>query len=137
MTELQEHPAVAVDVLAAIGHVLPQSSQSAALARDIVGTALAGLPADTVSTAQMLTSELVTNAVQHAQSMSVLHVTVAGHRLWVEVEDLSFDLPLPRQPSPDAEDGRGLLLLAELASAWGWDRTPAGKLVWFELPTGS
>src|SRR3954466_7685658 len=104
MTELQEHPAVVagplgVDLFAAIGHVLPQSPRSAALARDIIRDALAGLPADTVGTAQMLGSELVTNAVQHAQSMCVVHVTVAGDRLWVEVEDLSLDHPLPRQPS--------------------------------------
>jgi anti-sigma regulatory factor (Ser/Thr protein kinase) len=137
MTVLQERPAADQDEFTAVGHALPHSPRSPSLARAIVRDALPGVSLSTVETAQMLASELTTNAVLHAGSMLVLHVTVAEDRLWVGVEDLSSDYPLPQQPSADAEDGRGLMLLDAIASAWGWDRTPVGKQVWFELPTGS
>jgi anti-sigma regulatory factor (Ser/Thr protein kinase) len=137
MTVLQERPAADQEELTAVGHALPHSPRSASLARAIVRDALPGVSLSTVETAQMLASELATNAVLHARSMLVMHVSVAEDRLWVGVEDLSPDYPLPRQPSADAEDGRGLMLLDALASAWGWARTPVGKQVWFELPTCS
>src|SRR4051812_11858672 len=108
MTVLQERPATVQDELNAVGHALPHSPRSASLARAIVRDALTGLSLSTVETAQMLASELVTNAVLHARSMLVLHVTVAEDRLWIGVEDLSPDYPRPRQPSADAEHGRGL-----------------------------
>jgi anti-sigma regulatory factor (Ser/Thr protein kinase) len=134
MTAVRERPIVVADGPAAVGHALPQSRQSCSLARAIVRDELAGLAPDTVETAEMLVTELVANGVLHARSMLVLHLTVAGDRVWAGVEDLSFDYPDPQEPSPDAENGRGLLVLGELASSWGWDRTPTGKLVWFELP---
>jgi anti-sigma regulatory factor (Ser/Thr protein kinase) len=137
MTITQERPVAGQDEIAPVGHALPFSPSSASLARAIVRDQLAGLPPSTVETAQVLASEVVTNGVLHARSMLVLHVTVAGDRLWIGVEDLSYAYPLPKQPSPDAEDGRGLMLLGTLASAWGWEQTSVGKQVWFELPTGS
>jgi anti-sigma regulatory factor (Ser/Thr protein kinase) len=136
MTVLQDRPAANQNELTPVGHALPHSPRSASLARAIVRDALTGLSLSTVETAQLLADELVTNAVLHARSMLVLHITVAEHRLRIGVEDLSFDYPLPQQPSADAEDGHGLVLLDALASAWGWDQTPVGKHTWFELPTG-
>lgn len=136
MTITQERPATGRDGLAAACHALPQNPRSASLARAIVRHALIGFSASTVETAQTLVSELVANAVLHAQSMLVLHVSIAENRLRFGVEDLSFDYPLQQQPPSDEEAGRGLMLLDALASAWGWDRTPVGKQVWFELLTG-
>jgi anti-sigma regulatory factor (Ser/Thr protein kinase) len=137
MTAVQERPAVNPSEAATVGHALPRSRRSPSMAREIVRDRLAGLPRSTVETAEMLASELVTNAVLHARSMLVLHVELVGNWLWVGVEDLSSEYPFPRPLSPEAIDGRGLLLLGELASAWGWDRTPVGKQVWFELKIGS
>jgi anti-sigma regulatory factor (Ser/Thr protein kinase) len=137
MTVVQERPAADQDELLPVGHALPHSPRSASLARAIVRDKLAGLSPSTVETAQTVVSELVTNAVLHARSMVVLHFTVAGNRLRIGVEDLSPDHPLPQQPSADADNGRGLVLLDALASAWGWERTSLGKHVWCELPIAS
>jgi anti-sigma regulatory factor (Ser/Thr protein kinase) len=116
-----------------VGHALPPSERSPWLARVIVREALGGVPAATVETAQTLVNELVTNAVLHARSILILHVAAVGHRLRVGVEDLSTNYPQPRHAPADADDGRGLVLVDALSTAWGWDRTPTGKTVWFEL----
>jgi anti-sigma regulatory factor (Ser/Thr protein kinase) len=137
MTVLQERLAADQDEVTAVGHALPHSPLSPSLARAIVREKLAGVCPSTVETAQALASELVTNAVVHAGSMLVLRVMLAGDRWWIAVEDLSADSPLPQQPPPDADAGRGLMFLSALASAWGWDRTSTGKQVWFELPACS
>ncbi|MFF9635818.1 ATP-binding protein [Streptomyces bacillaris] len=84
-------------------------------------------------------SELVTNAVSHGTG-TMLEVIVrsdAGRgRLTVEVHDESPALPRTCFPSPDAENGRGMVLVEHLAIAHGAERTLRGKRVWaeFELP---
>jgi anti-sigma regulatory factor (Ser/Thr protein kinase) len=117
-----------------VGHALPPSGRSPSLARVIVREALDGLPDATVETTQTVVNELVTNAVLHARSILIVHVAVGVNRLRVSVEDLSADYPQPRQPPADAEHGRGLVVVDALSAAWGWERTPTGKTVWFELP---
>lgn len=84
-------------------------------------------------------SELVTNAVSHGTG-TMLEVIVradAGRgRLTVEVHDESPVLPRTCFPGPDAENGRGMVLIEHLAIAHGAERTLRGKRVWaeFELP---
>jgi hypothetical protein len=58
---------------------------------------------------------------------------VAGHRLRVEVRDDDPSPPVRRPRDPLATTGRGLLLVNELASAWGSQPAGRGKVVWFEL----
>ncbi|MBV2355737.1 ATP-binding protein [Streptomyces sp. J2-1] len=84
--------------------------------------------------AELLTSELVTNALVHTDDDAVLIAVVSEHGLRVEVRDFVPRRPLPRVPVA-AEDtgGRGLLLLESLADAWGVRPHGAGKSVWFEL----
>lgn len=86
-------------------------------------------------TAELLVSELVTNAVTHDGAGAVIMaVRVARGRLRVDVHDSSAALPEPRNdPALDAEDGRGLLLVDTLADEWGFYRTPGGKAVYFAL----
>jgi anti-sigma regulatory factor (Ser/Thr protein kinase) len=117
-----------------VGHALPPSERSPSLARVIVREMLDGLPAATLETTETLVNELVTNAVLHARSILILHVDAGGSQVRVGVEDLSSNHPQPGQPPVDAEHGRGLMLVDALSTAWGWDRTPTGKTVWFELP---
>jgi anti-sigma regulatory factor (Ser/Thr protein kinase) len=117
---------------------LPRTPAAAGLARRYVVRGLDGInPAD-VEIAELLTSELVANAVQHGGEPIVLQVWVDDHSVRVEVSD---GLPQLTGPAPpnwdlDAEGGRGLLLMEGLTSAWGIrvEAHRAGKTVWFELP---
>ncbi|WP_246561574.1 ATP-binding protein [Streptomyces roseirectus] len=84
--------------------------------------------------AELLTSELVTNALLHTDDDAVLTATVGPDGLRVEVRDFVPQLPTPRAPHPDdGTHGRGLLLVQSLADAWGVRRHGIGKAVWFEL----
>jgi anti-sigma regulatory factor (Ser/Thr protein kinase) len=90
-------------------------------------------PAD----AALLTSELVTNAVQHAAGLVVtLVIACSGSQVRVDVHDTSRSLPEVTEVPADAESGRGLQLVATLADEWGFYRTPAGKAVYFTLAFG-
>ncbi|MEV5985296.1 ATP-binding protein [Streptomyces sp. NPDC052051] len=87
-------------------------------------------------TAELLTSELVTNALIHTDHDAVLTATVSSHGLHVEVRDFVAGKPKPQAPSPEeGTHGRGLLLVESLADAWGVRAHGVGKSVWFELDT--
>lgn len=89
-----------------------------------------------VDIAELLTSELVTNALQHTENGAVLTATLSGgpaHRLRVEVHDHTDRRPRPHLPGENATSGRGLLLVQALADSWGVRSLGTGKVVWFEL----
>ena len=86
--------------------------------------------------ALLLTTELVTNAVIHARSAVSVTLRRGVERLRVEVSDTGGGALRFREPTGDAQTGRGLQLLEALASSWGTSAFEAGKLVWFELQTG-
>ncbi len=88
---------------------------------------------ETVDTAELLTSEVVTNAIVHARSSPRLVVNLDSRRVRVEVHDASMAVPVRRNASLDALGGRGLAIIDELAQDWGVVAEPTGKLVWFEL----
>ena len=100
-------------------------------ARDVVlGWDLSRLADDV----QLGTSELVTNAVQHARS-EVLLVLRLKDQLVVEAHDAEPELSRP----PAAQDllaasGRGLAIIEAISSDWGVRQSPRGKAVWFALP---
>lgn len=84
----------------------------------------------------LLVSELATNAVLHARSDFEVSVEKVPGHLRVEVFDQNTRLPSFAVAPPDAYSGRGLLLLRELASAWGVEsHSDVGKTIWFEVPT--
>lgn len=86
------------------------------------------------SIAVLLTSELVTNAIVHEPGgLITLAVSFSSGQLRVDVFDGSRRLPVVVDADADAESGRGLTLVATLATAWGFYRTPAGKAVYFVL----
>ncbi len=70
-------------------------------------------------TACLLVSELLSNAVRHGRGPLRLRLRQAGRELGVEVCDGSPVLPQARFAAPDAESGRGLLLVDSMASSWG------------------
>ena len=83
----------------------------------------------------LLVSELVTNAVAHADPPGVLRVHVDDERTRVEVTDGVRDVPVVRDPPPTALGGRGVMFVDRLASSWGTseEEGEAAKAVWFEL----
>ncbi|MEU5666881.1 SpoIIE family protein phosphatase [Streptomyces longwoodensis] len=83
--------------------------------------------------AELMVSELVTNAVRHTRARPVEVRLVRGDTLLCEVDDDDHELPTLRNAGPEAEAGRGLRVVSALAREWGTSRTAAGKTVWFEL----
>lgn len=88
---------------------------------------------DLVDTAELLVSEIVTNALVHAGTFIDVAFTLAGHGLRVEVTDGSPHAPTVRGYGPSAGTGRGLMLLEEMVDDWGVVLDEPGKTVWFQL----
>ncbi|MFJ9584272.1 ATP-binding SpoIIE family protein phosphatase [Streptomyces acidicola] len=86
-----------------------------------------------VDTAETLVSELVTNAVRHADGRRVALRLVRGDTLLCEVDDDEPTLPTLLSAGPADEFGRGMRVVSTLAREWGTSRTSTGKTVWFEL----
>lgn len=88
--------------------------------------------------AELLTSELVTNALIHTDNGAVVTATVAPEQLRVEVRDFVPGLHRSRVPhADDGTHGRGLVLVQALADSWGVENHEVGKVVWFELNGGA
>lgn len=83
--------------------------------------------------AELMVSELVTNAVQHSHARPLALRLVRGDTLLCEVEDDDHELPTLLNARPTDEAGRGLRVVSTLAREWGTSRTASGKTVWFEL----
>jgi serine phosphatase RsbU (regulator of sigma subunit)/anti-sigma regulatory factor (Ser/Thr protein kinase) len=113
---------------------LDREPQSAGVARTFVADALssAGLRQQAF-VAGLLTSELVTNALRHAEGELRLELAVRDGCLRVDVSDGSHASPRLRPPSAEDEHGRGLLLVDALADRWGSEALASGKRVWFEV----
>jgi serine/threonine-protein kinase RsbW len=84
--------------------------------------------------AELIVSELVTNAVLYSRS-DVIRCTLrlGGGLLWIEVTDRGVGLPEPeaRTPADDEMSGRGLLLVEAVSEAWGVSPAlPSGRSVW-------
>jgi anti-anti-sigma regulatory factor/anti-sigma regulatory factor (Ser/Thr protein kinase) len=120
--------------------VLAPTPTAAAAARAFVREVLRywqlALPDSTlVDRAVLLASELVTNAVLHARTELGLRLELRGDLLHLAVRDGNpWMLRLVTVPGPEAEGGRGLWLVDQLARAWGINRHPdGGKVVWCTL----
>ncbi|MFF1319963.1 ATP-binding SpoIIE family protein phosphatase [Streptomyces chartreusis] len=83
--------------------------------------------------AELMVSELVTNAVRHSHGRPVELRLVRGDTLLCEVDDDDHDLPTLLSAGPLDDAGRGLRVVSMLAREWGTSRTSGGKTVWFEL----
>ncbi|MEU9831672.1 ATP-binding protein [Streptosporangium sp. NPDC048047] len=122
-----------------ISHRFPASRDQVRHARDFV----AGLLGDghpLCDDAVLLTSELATNAVEHATGPNsgprefLVTMAFVGRGVLVTVQDPgSSQIPCPRDPGPDAAGGRGLALVDALAARWGFHRDSIGTVIWFEL----
>jgi anti-sigma regulatory factor (Ser/Thr protein kinase) len=113
---------------------LPPSAASAARARRFVAAALAALPdRRAVEVAELLTSEVVTNAVLHGGSAVRVEVESVDGRTRISVCDNDPGHPEVRTPALDDESGRGMRLVDSLARRWGVQPAGSGKCVWFEV----
>ena len=92
-----------------------------------------GIGGDTLDTAVLLTSEIVTNACIHGRSVARLEVTTSAEGLLVEVGDDNSRLPELIEQDPEALNGRGLAIVSTLAADWGAHEDDWGKVVWFEI----
>ena len=96
-----------------------------------------GVPEPVVEIAVLVTSELVANAVNHAPPPGVLRVLADDERVRIEISDASRREPRIVRPGAATAGGRGLLLVDQLATRWGWDVRPPGKVVWCEVSLSS
>src|SRR5690348_193601 len=119
---------------------IPGRPEQVAAARAFVARTLSShqIGADT-DAATLLTSEIVTNAIQHTKSgvddgtVTIVVIRVP-HGVLVEViDDGAAGTPVVKGDLY-AADGHGLFLVQHLAAQWGYLREPAGTTVWFHLP---
>jgi anti-sigma regulatory factor (Ser/Thr protein kinase) len=91
--------------------------------------------------ASVVVSELATNAIRHAESPFRVTVTrvaqESGRLVRLAVEDLSSGFPALNDAETEQVGGRGVHLVAQLASRWGVDANTAGKMVWAEFEVGA
>jgi PAS domain S-box-containing protein len=92
---------------------------------------------DLVETAELLVSEIVTNALVHAGTPIEVAFSFVEGGLRVEVTDGSPHAPARREYGPNAGTGRGIMLLEELVDEWGVVPDDPGKTVWFQIASDS
>ncbi|NUK16170.1 ATP-binding SpoIIE family protein phosphatase [Streptomyces lunaelactis] len=123
-----------IDAESVAAFELSLEPREAARARRLVrGQLRAWGLAEVTETAELLVSELVTNAVRHARGRRAELRLVRAGSLLCEVADEDHTLPTLLDARPDGERGRGLRVVSSLAREWGTSRTSDGKTVWFEL----
>ena len=113
-------------------------AERARLARAFVeGLLSPGHPCGDV--AALLVDELFVNSIRHSGSGApgetvTVAVRTENDVIRVEVTDRSGPgVPEPRPAGSDAEDGRGLHLVARLSTQWGWRRRGGRTVTWFEI----
>ncbi|MET8413278.1 ATP-binding SpoIIE family protein phosphatase, partial [Streptomyces sp. NPDC005195] len=112
---------------------LPADPAAVSRARDHIAEKLAswGLT-DAAPTTELIVSELVTNAIRHAQPPIQLRLIHHAGSLVCEVADGSSTSPHLRRARTFDENGRGLFIVAQLAERWGTRHSHHGKTIWAE-----
>ncbi|MFE1878133.1 SpoIIE family protein phosphatase [Streptomyces diastatochromogenes] len=93
-----------------------------------------GVSPDTMDTALLVVSELVTNALVHTDGQVRLDLSLVNHRLRLAVADTSPRSPVkPTNIGWEATGGRGILLVEAVSEAWGTVPVSGGKQVWADV----
>ena len=119
-----------------VATLLPADASSAQAARRFLRDWLSpwGLSAAVIENAQLLVSELTTNAVRHGRGAITVTVGLTVTVLRVGVQDASDVEPQRRVADLQDEGGRGIWLVEALSTRYGITQHPGtGKTVWFEL----
>lgn len=119
---------------------LPSTPEAVAQARMVIRTSCGSLPDALRDDAELLVSELVSNAVRHGGGHVQLRVLVNERDLTVSVYDDGDGEPVVSQRflGPEVASGRGLQLVEKLADGWGvFPAEGGGKTVWILLTTAS
>jgi serine/threonine-protein kinase RsbW len=124
----------ATEATSLIAFTLPSNPYSVQMARFYVRAALKYHNlGDYCEDAETVTSELVTNAITHANGatigLEVMRLEVSG-AVSVIVADASPDPPVMRCPATDLEHCRGLHIIEALSARWGWIPQDQGKAVY-------
>lgn len=83
--------------------------------------------------AGIMVSELVANALEHGRSAAIVSLEVADDCAKVSVHDDSSALPAVRPIDPYRVGGNGMRVVEAFSDAWGVEREPVGKTVWFTV----
>jgi anti-sigma regulatory factor (Ser/Thr protein kinase) len=86
-----------------------------------------------IADAEMIVSELLTNAVKANCSSTEVMLSTYDHALRIEVHDDALGTPELRHPDITEASGRGLLIVSALSRDWGVEASGGGKSVWAEL----
>ncbi|WP_250279388.1 ATP-binding protein [Frankia sp. Cppng1_Ct_nod] len=115
---------------------LPYVPSAVPQARRVLRQQLAAtnLPDKIIGTAELLVSELVTNAVKYGKPPIWLLIELRPGLVHASVSDTSVALPHRQCLDLGSEGGRGLLILDALAGSWGAVAVDSGKYLWFDLP---
>jgi anti-sigma regulatory factor (Ser/Thr protein kinase) len=119
----------------ALSRQFPAEPDAPRAARRFVAEALGqwGRNGTLLQDAQLVISELATNAVVHAASPFTVVARLQDASVRLSVHDRSPEQPVVRANGSLLPSGRGLHLIAALASRWGVQTTGEGKAVWAEL----
>jgi anti-sigma regulatory factor (Ser/Thr protein kinase) len=102
-------------------------------ARRLTSATLRNLPGELSSDAELVVTELVTNAVLHGEPPISFRLRGRRDRVRVEVVDAGHSMPLRGRGSTEGMTGRGLAVVESLTTAWGVEPADDGKVVWAEL----
>jgi anti-sigma regulatory factor (Ser/Thr protein kinase) len=116
--------------------VLPSEPSSVRTVRGRLAEVLQGVPECPVDDVLLAASEVTTNAVVHGEGPMAVRVWPNADVVRFEVTDNGRAVPCANlDPTQEAENGRGLLIVDVLTSRWGVapaDPGP-GKTLWFEI----
>jgi anti-sigma regulatory factor (Ser/Thr protein kinase) len=89
-----------------------------------------------IDEAQLVMSELLTNAVKASAEFTTIQIRLAvlgGTSLLIEVQDCNPEPPVLKDAAGDNEGGRGLMIVDALCERWGYHPAHGSKAVWAEL----
>jgi anti-sigma regulatory factor (Ser/Thr protein kinase) len=112
----------------------PAEASAVAAARSFASRAVTRLACpECADDALLVVSELVTNAIRAGARRVGVDISRESKELRIRVTDDGVGWPRMHRPGPNTAHGRGLVLVAAVATDWGVEPREAGKEVWAAL----